>query len=137
MKCSTALDANQYKATWAWIEAGPKKHNMEIGVRFVKAVMAGVMLSFGGTLVQIMTANPWLSEQTPGLLKILQGAVFPLGLVMIVLFQADLVTSQMAIMIMVTIKRKVPYWAFAADWTLVFCGNLIGALAYGYVRESF
>lgn len=105
-------------------------------MRFIKAGMGGVMLSFGGTLVHIMTANPWLSDQAPGLLRILEGAVFPIGLIMTVLFQADLVTSQMGIMIMATIKGKVPLWAFAVDWVIVFFGNLVGALAYGYMSED-
>lgn len=29
------------QATWAWIEAGPRKHAMPIGKRFVKGIMAG------------------------------------------------------------------------------------------------
>lgn len=29
-----------------------------------------------------------------------------------------------------TIKRKVPIWAFAVDWTIVFIGNLCGSLFY-------
>lgn len=118
------------QATWAMIESGPKKHHSPLLVRFLKAAMAGYMLSTGGTLVQIVAGSPWLSENTPGLLKIIQGMVFPLGLVMIVLFQADLVTGNMAIFIMATMKRKVPIWAFAVDWTIAFLGNLIGALFY-------
>jgi formate/nitrite transporter len=125
------------QATWAWIEAGNKKHTMEIGVRFTKAFLAGIFLSLGGTLVQVLTADPWLAANAPGLLKIIQGAVFPIGLIMIVLFQADLVTSQMAIMIMATVKRKVPIWAFILDWPLVFFGNLIGALAYAGLIVHF
>ncbi|MCO5585014.1 hypothetical protein L7F22_038946 [Adiantum nelumboides] len=83
------------QATWAWIHAGPKKHHSELGVRFVKGAMAGMMLSLGGTLVQIMTANPWFTTNAPG---------------------------NMAIMIMATVKRKVPYWAFVIDWTICFLG---------------
>lgn len=49
---------------------------------------------------------------------------------MIVLLQADLVTGAMAIMILSTLKRKVPFWAFAVDWAIVFLGNLSGALFY-------
>lgn len=49
------------QATWAWIEAGAKKHKMDILSRYLKAFQAGYLLSFGGTLVQIMTANPWFT----------------------------------------------------------------------------
>lgn len=47
---------------------------------------------------------------------------------MTVLLQADLVTGAMAIMILSTIKRKVPLWAFLLDWFIAFFGNLAGAL---------
>ena len=80
------------QAVWAWIYAGPTKHNMAIGKRFVKAFMAGLFLSIGGMLVNILSADPWLTTNAPGLLKIIQAAVFPVGLIMIVLLQMDLVT---------------------------------------------
>lgn len=86
----------------------------------------GLFLSFGGMLVQILQADPWLVSNTPGLLKILQGAVFPVGLVMIVLFQVDLVTASQAIFILSTLKRKVPIWAFLIDWSVCLIGNLAG-----------
>lgn len=34
------------QATWAWIEAGPRKHNMPVGKRFVKGIMAGFCKCF-------------------------------------------------------------------------------------------
>ena len=95
------------------------------------------VLSTGGMLTQIMSANPWFTTNAPGLLKILQGAVFPVGLVMIVLLQADLVTGEMAVFIMSTVKRRVPYWAFLYGWTITFIGNLVGALFYSAFLVHF
>lgn len=83
------------------------------------------------------TADPWFLTNAPGLLKILQGAVFPVGLVMIVLFNVDLVTASQAVFILSTLKRKVPIWAFVIDWTIVFVANLCGALLFcGIVTGS-
>lgn len=96
-----------------------------------------IVLSTGGMLVQIMSANPWFATNAPGLLKIMQGAVFPVGLCMIVLLQADLVTGEMAVFIMATVKRKVPYWGFLYGWTITFIGNLIGALLYAAFLVHF
>lgn len=46
-------------------------------------VLAGVMLSFGGLLNIIITGgSPGLTETNPGLVKIMGGFVFPVGLVM-------------------------------------------------------
>ncbi|KAN0066250.1 hypothetical protein ACQY0O_000344 [Thecaphora frezii] len=125
------------QAVWNWIEAGPKRHAMPIGHRFVRAIMAGFLLSTGGCLVQILTADPWLTQNAAGLLKIIQAAVFPWGLVMIVLMQADLVTGEMAIFIASTLKRRVPPWAFLYGWAITFFGNLVGALFYASFLVHF
>ena len=48
-------------------------------------VLAGVMLSFGGLLSEIVGGgSPGLTESNPGLVKALSGFVFPVGLVMYV-----------------------------------------------------
>ncbi|KAJ1030700.1 hypothetical protein NDA18_001938 [Ustilago nuda] len=117
------------QATWAWIEAGPRKHHMPVGKRFAKGIMAGFCKSSPPT-----HGSP---PTPPGLLKIFQGAVFPVGLVMIVLLQADLVTGEMAIFIMSTVKRRVPYWGFLYGWTITFIGNLIGSLLYAGLLVHF
>ena len=43
-------------------------------------VLAGVMLSFGGLLSEIVGGgSPGLTESNPGLVKALSGFVFPVG----------------------------------------------------------
>jgi formate/nitrite transporter FocA (FNT family) len=118
------------QGVWGWIQAGGIKHRAPIGVRICKAFLAGIFLSLGGTLVDILTADPWFTTNAPGLLKIIQGLAFPVGLIMVVIFQADLVTTQMAIGIASTMKRRVPLWSMLVDIPLVFLANLAGALAY-------
>ncbi|CAO1631637.1 unnamed protein product [Sympodiomycopsis kandeliae] len=118
------------EAVWGLVHTGQKKHNTPLGKRLVKAFMAGVLLSTGGVLVDTIAADPWLTANAPGVLKLLQGAIFPVGLVMIVLLQVDLLTGHMAYFIASTLKRKVPIWAFLLDWAIVFIGNLAGSLFF-------
>ena len=48
-------------------------------------VAAGVMLSFGGLLSEIVAGgSAGINESNPGLVKFLGGAVFPVGLIMYV-----------------------------------------------------
>lgn len=118
------------EATWGLVYTGQKKHNTSLGKRLVKAFMGGAFLSTGGILVDTIAADPWLTANAPGVLKLLQGAIFPVGLVMIVLMQMDLLTGHMAYFIASTLKRRVPIWAFLLDWTIVFIGNLAGSLFF-------
>ena len=67
----------------ALIQQAVVKHNTRYDKTFFKAVLAGVMLSFGGLFDLIITGgSPSLNTSNPGLLKVLGGFVFPVGLVM-------------------------------------------------------
>jgi formate/nitrite transporter FocA (FNT family) len=46
-------------------------------------VLAGIMLSFGGLMSQIVSdGSPQMTQNNPGLVMILSGFVFPVGLIM-------------------------------------------------------
>jgi len=67
----------------ALVQQAVAKHHTRYDKTFFKAVLAGVMLSFGGLLDLIITGgSPSLNSSNPGLLKVLGGFVFPVGLVM-------------------------------------------------------
>ena len=71
------------EVTAALIQQAVGKHNTRYDKTFFKAVLAGVMLSFGGLLSLILAGgSPSLNSANPGLVKILSGFVFPVGLVM-------------------------------------------------------
>ncbi|KAH9917288.1 Formate/nitrite transporter [Amylocystis lapponica] len=112
----------------AMIEHGIAKHRTRADLLFFKAFLAGVMLSFGGLLSEIVGGgSAGLNDSNPGLVKFLSGAVFPVGLVMIVLQGHELLTSNMMIFSMALIKRAVPWWALPAqlDNRLFFAAILV------------
>ncbi|KAK2463211.1 hypothetical protein APHAL10511_004866 [Amanita phalloides] len=111
-----------------WFQSGVAKHKDRLESVFLKAVLAGVMLSFGGILFQIANASPGLLASNPGLLKILAAFVFPAGLVMIVLQGQELLTSNMMIFPMAVLKGAIPWWSLLLNWFIVFWGNLVGSL---------
>lgn len=73
--------------------AGVKKGNTQPHKVFLSAISAGCLLSFGCSVSLTALAAPWYQENAPGLIKLVGGAVFPLGLVMVVLTGADLFTA--------------------------------------------
>jgi hypothetical protein len=65
------------------IQAAIAKHKMPPQVMFFKAFVAGVFLSFGGVLSLVLSGGAaGLTASNPGIVKILSGFVFPVGLVM-------------------------------------------------------
>lgn len=73
--------------------AGVRKGNTRPDKVFFSAVSAGALLSFAGACTLSINASPWYSDNAPGILRMLGGLIFPLGLVMIVLTGTDLFTG--------------------------------------------
>ncbi|KAI0823708.1 Formate/nitrite transporter [Trametes gibbosa] len=122
----------------AMIEYGVAKHRTRADVVFFKAVAAGVMLSFGGLLSEIVSGgSAGINASNPGLVKFLGGAVFPVGLIMIVLQGQELLTSNMMIFPMACIKGAVPWWALPYNWLIVTFGNLCGSLFFASVLTKY
>jgi len=120
------------------VEAAVAKHRSRMDIVFGKAVVAGLLLSFGGLLSQVLGAgSPGLTASNPGIVKILSGFVFPVGLVMIVLQGADLLTSNMMTFPMAVLKRRVPFWGLVLNWFVVFWGNMAGSLFFAAVLTKY
>jgi formate/nitrite transporter FocA (FNT family) len=69
----------------AMVAHGVAKHRTRLDRVLFKAVLAGVFLSFGGLLSEVVSGGaPGLTATNPGLVKVLGGFVFPVGLVMCV-----------------------------------------------------
>ncbi|KAJ3790849.1 Formate/nitrite transporter [Lentinula aff. detonsa] len=120
------------------VEHTVQKHNTPYQVIFVKAFLAGVMLSFGGLLSEVTSGGSTsLTTSNPGLAKVLGGFVFPVGLVMIVLNGYELLTSNMMYFPMAVIKRAVPWWSLPVNWIIVTFGNLVGSLFFGAILVKY
>jgi len=121
-----------------FLRAGIAKHNDRPISIFFKAVLAGIMLSFGGLLSEVISGgSPGLTTSNPGIVKILGGFVFPVGLVMIVLQGHELLTSNMMIFPMALIKRVIPWWSLPLNFLIVTFGNLVGSLFFGAILVKY
>ncbi|KAJ7891347.1 putative formate/nitrite transporter [Mycena olivaceomarginata] len=111
------------------IEQAVIKHATRYDKIFFKAFLAGIMLSFGGLMNEIINAGSTdLNQGNPALVKILGGFVFPTGFVLIVMLGLELLTSNMMVFPMAVVKRAIPWWSLPVNWTIVTFGNLVGSL---------
>lgn len=81
--------------------------------------------------------SPGIAAANPGLLHLVGGFVFPVGLAMIVLQGQELLTSNMMTFPMAAIKRVIPWWAVPLNWLVVFFGNLVGSLFFAAVLVKY
>jgi len=120
------------------VESAVRKHNTRIDMIFFKAFLAGAMLSFGGLLAEVLQGgSPGLTASNPGIVKVLAGFIFPVGLVMIVLQGQELLTSNMMVFTMGVLKRAVPWWSLPLNWFVVTFGNLTGSLFFAAILVKY
>jgi formate/nitrite transporter len=129
-----ATDHDAYKPAEiaALIEtAGVAKAALPLHRLATLAILAGAFIGFGAAFwcVAMAGADPGF-----GPARVLGGAVFALGLILVVVGGAELFTGN-ALMVMAAVDRRITLPALFRNWGIVYGGNLIGAvglaLAFG------
>lgn len=108
---------------------------------------AGIFIGFGAGLTLVINGNLTsmsisgsadggdvsLSVGIPsGILKLIAGAIFPIGLVMVVLSGAELFTGNVMYLAAARMANKTTWKNLSINWVLCYFGNLAGSLAVAY-----
>ena len=98
-----------------------------IGKLFVLGMMAGAFIALGAQASLMASFNLTSDPSTFGIGKVVMGAVFPVGLMMVVLCGAELFTGN-CLMIIGTLDKKIRMSQMLRNWAIVYIGNLAGSL---------
>ena len=94
-------------------------------------VLAGAYIAFGGTLSVILGYGfPEITASNPGMQKLISGAAFPVGLILVVVLGAELFTGNNALLVPHWMRGGCSWRSVVANWTLVWIGNFAGAVAF-------
>lgn len=105
----------------AYIEGCSAKVNLSRSALLVKAIMAGAMIALGAAGSSVASH----AIGNVGLARLVSGAVFPMGLMMVVLMGAELFTGD-CLMVMATIEKRHRLIDLLRVLAGVYIGNLIG-----------
>lgn len=108
-------------------EGSVGKAEAGIGKLFVLAMLAGAFIALGAQASLMASFNLTSDPATFGVGKVVMGAVFPVGLMMVVLCGAELFTGN-CLMIIGTLDRKISVSGMLRNWSIVYLGNLAGSL---------
>ncbi|MCW2706250.1 MAG: formate/nitrite transporter family protein [Frankiales bacterium] len=115
----------------AAVEVGTAKADLTWDRALVGGFLAGAYIAFG-SLVAISVSSG-LDPKTWGTLPTLfTGAVFTLGLVLVVVAGAELLTGNMALLPIALLRRRITLAQLGVNWLLVLVGNLAGSLFVAY-----
>jgi len=97
------------------------------------SVLAGAYIALGGILSVILGYGfPGLTADNPALQRLLSGAAFPIGLILVVILGAELFTGNNAILIPGIAAGKFGIGATLRNWAMVYAGNFVGAILFTY-----
>jgi formate transporter len=105
---------------------GVRKAEAPALATFTLAVLAGAFIALGSVFATTVAAGT--SGALPyGLVRLLVGSVFSLGLILVVVGGAELFTGNNLI-VMAWASRKVGTRAMLRNWAIVYFGNFVGSI---------
>ncbi|TKJ44487.1 hypothetical protein CEE35_07735 [Candidatus Aerophobetes bacterium Ae_b3b] len=111
---------------------GEKKTKMTWNRVLILGFLAGAYVAFGGFLAVIAAAgDPWPRE-LPGLQKLVFGAVFPVGLMLVVIGGAELFTGNCMLPTVACLNNRGSWKGLVRNWTGSYMGNFMGGIFVAY-----
>src|SRR3954453_7903753 len=104
---------------------------MSPGKMLVGSFLAGAYIAFAGLLAVTVSAGlkPEIWGTIPSLIT---GAVFALGVVLVIIAGSELLTGNMALVPLALFRRQVSMGKLLSNFGLVAVGNLLGSLFVAY-----
>jgi formate/nitrite transporter len=106
-------------------DLGARKASQDAASLFVLALLAGAFIALGGVFATTALAGTEGTAWGPA--RVLAGAVFSLGLILVVVGGAELFTGNNLI-VMAWASGRVSTRALLQNWAIVFAGNFVGAV---------
>ena len=107
------------------------KANMSIKAMLVMGFLAGAYIAFGGFLMTTVTQDV-AQYAGVGISKMLGGAVFALGLMLVIVGGAELFTGN-CLMPIGMLSGCASFQSVLKNWTVVYIANFIGSIALAWM----
>jgi formate/nitrite transporter len=114
---------------------GKSKCSLPAGNMLVRAFLAGAYIAMGAALATVgsTTVADFFGA---GIAQFVLGALFPVGLILVVLTGAELFTGDTMFAPMAIFQGNVGFKGLIHLWFVVYIGNLIGSLFMAYVMAN-
>lgn len=112
----------------ASIAGGCGKAKLTVLQQTVLGIMAGIFIALGGAVSAVASH----SVTNVGLAKFVGGAVFPVGLIMVIICGAELFTGN-CLMVIPLMDGKIDFKGLIRNWVVVYIGNFIGSVLLAFL----
>lgn len=107
------------------LDTGVVKARLPFTDTFALAVLAGAFIALGAAFSTLATTG---STMPYGITRLIAGITFSLGLILVVIAGAELFTGN-NLVAMAWASRAVTTRKVVRNWTIVYAGNMVGAVA--------
>lgn len=119
-----------YKIAQLTVEHGQKKANLPFSSVLVLGFLGGAFISLGYLLdIRVVASLP---EEWGTLSTLIGAAVFPVGLILIIIAGGELLTGNMMAVSMAYLARRISLGLLLKNWFWITLFNFIGALFVAY-----
>ena len=121
-----------------YVNVGVGKARLPISKMLLLGIMAGAFIAFGAVCSQVIA----VSIPLPSVAKFAGAAVFPIGLMMVLVAGSELFTGN-CLLIIPLMQKKITVVELLKSWLFVYIGNFIGSVlvalgvTYGHVLSLF
>lgn len=124
-------------------DLGVKKAGLPFLNMFILAILAGAFIGIGAIFATTVSAGSMSIKDAAGtaafstglpygVVRLLTGLVFTVGLILVVVGGSELFTGNNLI-IMAFANKKVSLGGLLRNWIVVYCGNFVGSIATAYI----
>lgn len=124
-------------------DLGVKKAALPIGNMFVLAILAGAFIGLGAIFATTVSAGSMAVKDAAGaaafstglpygVVRLLSGLVFTVGLILVVVGGSELFTGNNLI-VMAFASKKVSLGGLLRNWGTVYLGNFVGSIVTAYI----
>lgn len=113
------------------IRAGVKKANRTVFQQLMLSILAGAFIAMGA-----IASNTAIHDiSNPGISKLVAGAIFPVGLLMVVIAGAELFTGN-CLLSLALFEEKISLYQMIKNLFIVYAGNFIGSLGFAWLEAN-
>ena len=125
------------EAADAFSQAAIHKSKRSFPAFALMAIMGGAFIAFGGLLtVMVAGGMPGVAVANPGLVKLMAGALFPVGLIMVAVTGVDLFTSDCAGFTFPLMRKELTPGRVVALLVVSYLFNFIGTQGIAYLLSA-
>lgn len=110
------------------IASGCGKAGLTTTQQLILGLLAGAFIAIGGATAGVVSHG----VADAGLAKLLSGAVFPTGLMLVVMCGAELFTGN-CLMVVPLVDKKITAKSMFKNWVIVYIANFIGSILVAYL----